>query len=76
MHISWYVMETDPLLITNVTMKYKIGMYDNAEQKEYMYLTLNLDFLIIMICSRCTLFIYKNCYRAVEGKNGSDGSAG
>ena len=31
MHISCYVTETDPLLITNVTMKYKIGMYTNGE---------------------------------------------
>ena len=31
MHISWYVTETDPLLITNVTMKYKIWMYNNGE---------------------------------------------
>ena len=31
MHISWYVTETDPLLITNATMKYIIGMYDNGE---------------------------------------------
>ena len=40
-------------------MKYKIGMYDNGEHKDYMHLTLNLDFLIIKIHSRCTLFIYK-----------------
>ena len=40
-------------------MKYKIGMYDNGEQKDYMHLTLNLDFLIIKNHSRCTLLTYK-----------------